>query len=180
MYWYNLFFDYDCTPWFSNLSKKLIARFQATQNKCMRFCLQQGKMSRIWAKKFLELNWFNVPDRYLQFIVSHILKFYGNQCPDYFVIWVFCNTSYKLRVSRNWKVRVQIQELRVQINKFKFTSYEFNLTSYKFKSRSYEFKSTSYEFKSTSYKFKSSFKNHLINQNSSKQPENFFISGSYI
>ena len=34
--------------------------------------------------KFLELNWINVHDRYLQFIVSDISKFYNNQCPDYF------------------------------------------------------------------------------------------------
>ena len=31
-------FDYACTAWFPNLSKKLKLRFQATQNKCIRFC----------------------------------------------------------------------------------------------------------------------------------------------
>ena len=46
-------------------------------------------MSRICVDKFLELNWLNVHDRYLQFIVSDIFKFYNNQCPDYFSE-VFC------------------------------------------------------------------------------------------
>ena len=46
-------------------------------------------MSRICAKELLQLNWLNVHDRYLQFIVSDILKFYNNQCPDYFNE-VFC------------------------------------------------------------------------------------------
>ena len=46
-------------------------------------------MSRICVKEFLELNWLNVHDRYLQFIVSDIFKFYNNQCPDYFNE-VFC------------------------------------------------------------------------------------------
>ena len=41
-------------------------------------------MSRICAKMFLELNWLNVHDRYLQFIVSDIFQFYSNQCPDCF------------------------------------------------------------------------------------------------
>ena len=34
--------------------------------------------------EFLELNWFNVHDRFLQIIVSDIFNFYNNQCPDYF------------------------------------------------------------------------------------------------
>ena len=69
-------------------------RLQVTQNKCMRFCLQLEKMSRICAKDFLELKWLNVYDRYLQFIVSDIFKFYNNQCPDYFneVIWPVYNS----------------------------------------------------------------------------------------
>ena len=46
-------------------------------------------MSRICVNEFLELNWLNVHDRYLQFIVSVIFKFYNNQCPDYFDE-VFC------------------------------------------------------------------------------------------
>ena len=44
----------------------------------------KGKMSRICVKEFLELNWLNVHDRYLQFIVSDVLKFENNQCPDHF------------------------------------------------------------------------------------------------
>ena len=65
-----------------------ILRLQATQNKCLRFCFQLDKMSRICVNEFLELNWFNVHDRYLQFIVSDISKF-SNQCPDQFND-VFC------------------------------------------------------------------------------------------
>ena len=46
-------------------------------------------MSRIGVNEFLELNWVNVHDKYLQFIVSDIFKFYNNQYPDYFTE-VFC------------------------------------------------------------------------------------------
>ena len=56
-------FDYACTAWFPNLSKKLSLRVQVTQNKCIRFCLKLDKMSRISVKEFLKLNWLNVHDR---------------------------------------------------------------------------------------------------------------------
>ena len=64
-------FDYACTAWFSNLSKRLKLHLQASQNKCIRFCLQLD----IRVKEFLQLNWLNVHDRYLQFIVSDIFNF---------------------------------------------------------------------------------------------------------
>ena len=51
--------------------------------------LTAKKMSRICVNEFLELNWLNVHDRYLPFIVSDIVKFHNNQCPDYFSE-VFC------------------------------------------------------------------------------------------
>ena len=75
-------FDYACTAWFPNLSKKLRLRLQAMQNKFIRFCLQLDKRSGICVNEFLELNWLNVHHRYLQFIVSDISKFYNNQCLD--------------------------------------------------------------------------------------------------
>ena len=43
-------------------------------------------------EKFLELNWLNVHDRYQQFTVSDIFKFYKNQCADYFNE-VFCSVD---------------------------------------------------------------------------------------
>ena len=33
-------FDYACTAWYPNLSKKLKDKLQVTQNKCIRFCLK--------------------------------------------------------------------------------------------------------------------------------------------
>ena len=94
-------FNYGCTNLDSKSStkkkqKKLKLRLRVTQNKCISFCLQLNKMSRICVKEFLELNWLNVPHRYLQFIVSDIFKYYNdifkyynNQCPDHFNE-VFC------------------------------------------------------------------------------------------
>ena len=56
--------------------KNLKIKGTASSNakKYMRLCLQLDKMSRIYVEEFLELNWLNVHDRYLQFIVSYIFK----------------------------------------------------------------------------------------------------------
>ena len=46
--------------------------------------LHLDEMLSIGAKNFLELNQLNVYDKYIQFIISNVLKFYRNQCPDCF------------------------------------------------------------------------------------------------
>ena len=40
-------FDYACSAWYPNLSKKLKNRIQTLQNKCIHFCFQLDKMSHI-------------------------------------------------------------------------------------------------------------------------------------
>ena len=46
-------FDYACSAWYPNLSKKLKHKIQTnSQNKCIRFCLQLDKMSHISEKEF--------------------------------------------------------------------------------------------------------------------------------
>ena len=45
-------FDYACSAWYPNLTKKLKPRIQITQNKCIRFCLQLDKLKDIPHEKF--------------------------------------------------------------------------------------------------------------------------------
>ena len=59
-------FDYACSAWYSNISKKLRNRIQTLQNKCIRFCLQLDKMSRISQKELETINWFPIKERYNQ------------------------------------------------------------------------------------------------------------------
>ena len=40
-------FDYACSAWYPNLTKKLKNRIQTTQNKCLRFCLHLDKSKHI-------------------------------------------------------------------------------------------------------------------------------------
>ena len=83
-------------------------------NKCISFCFQLDRMSRIGAKEFLELNWLNVHDRYVPFIVSDIFNFYSNQCPDSF------NDIY-YPVDDDWvATRSCIKNLKLPFRKSKF------------------------------------------------------------
>ena len=50
----------------------------------MRFCLQLHKRPKIRVKEFLQLNWLNINDKYLQVTVSDNLRFCNGQCADYF------------------------------------------------------------------------------------------------
>ena len=45
-------FDYACSAWYRNLTKKLKHRIQTTQNNCMRFCLQLNKLKHISLEEF--------------------------------------------------------------------------------------------------------------------------------
>ena len=58
-------FDYACSAWYPNLSKKLKNRIQTLQNKCICFCLQLDKMSHVSQKEFETINWLPIKERYL-------------------------------------------------------------------------------------------------------------------
>ena len=57
-------FDYACSAWYPNLTKKLKTGIQTSQNKCIRFCLQLEKMTHISHKEFETLNRLPVAERY--------------------------------------------------------------------------------------------------------------------
>ena len=67
-------FDYACSAWYSNLTKKLKNRVQTSQNKCIRFCLQLDKMTHISHKEFETLSWLPVTERFNQCINSIVLS----------------------------------------------------------------------------------------------------------
>ena len=76
-------FNYACSAWYPNLTKKLKNRIQTSQNKCIRFCLQLDKMTHISHKEFETLNWLPVTERFNQCINSIVFKYVHNQCPNY-------------------------------------------------------------------------------------------------
>ena len=114
-------FDYACTAWFSNLSKRLKLCLQTSQNKWIRFCLQSDKGSKICVKEFLQLNWLNVHDRYLQFIVSDIFKFQNYQCPDYFNE-IFCPVAENGVITRssNKKLKLPFRKTKLGIQSLSY------------------------------------------------------------
>ena len=67
-------FDYACSAWYPNFTKKLKNRIQTSQDKCIRFCLQLDKMIHISDKEFETLNWLPVTERFSQCINSIFLS----------------------------------------------------------------------------------------------------------
>ena len=53
-------FDYACTAWYPNLSKRLQEKLQVTQNKCIRFCLKLQSTEHISNEHFHKLNWLPI------------------------------------------------------------------------------------------------------------------------
>ena len=119
-----LLFDYACTPWFSNLSKRLKLRLQVSQSKCIRFCLQLDERSKIRVKEYLQLNWLNFHDRYLQFIVSDIFKFQNDQCPDYFDE-LFCPVGENSAITRssNKKLKLPFRKIKLGIRSLSYVAH---------------------------------------------------------
>ena len=67
-------FDYACSAWYPNLTKKLRHRIQITQNKCRRFCLPLDKLKHISHEEFQRLNRLPVTYRFKQCVISIFLS----------------------------------------------------------------------------------------------------------
>ena len=81
------FFDYACNAWYPNINKKFKIRLQASQNKCIRFCLKlndSSSSSSITFKDFEKINWLPIHERVSQYSLCSIYKFFTKNCPNYF------------------------------------------------------------------------------------------------
>ena len=76
-------FDYACSAWYTSLNKKFRTKLQIMQNKCVRFCLQQGKRTHAGFIEFDKLNWLPVEKRFNQCLCVNTFKFYNDTCPLY-------------------------------------------------------------------------------------------------
>ena len=76
-------FDYVCSAWYSNLTKKIKHRIQTPQNKCIRFCLQLGNLKPISLEEFEHFNWLPVTYKFKQSVNSIVFKYFLEQCFNY-------------------------------------------------------------------------------------------------
>ena len=76
-------FDYECTAWYPNLTKKKAAekKIQIMQNKCIRFCLRLDKMQYISLAEFRLINWLSTKERVHQCINAISFTFVNKNCP---------------------------------------------------------------------------------------------------
>ena len=76
-------FDYACAAWYPNLTKKIKDKLQATQNKCIRFCLKLQCREHISNEHSQKLNWLPINQRFKQCVTSIVFKFVQNKCSAY-------------------------------------------------------------------------------------------------
>ena len=76
-------FEYVCTAWYPNFSKKLKDKLQVTQNKCIRFCLKLQSREHLSNKHFHKLNWLPINHKFKQCATSTVFKFVKKKCPAY-------------------------------------------------------------------------------------------------
>ena len=77
-------FDYVCSSWYPTISQKLKEKLQASQNKCIKFCLKLPQRTSLNSSHFIKINWLPVKDRVLQCTVAHVFKYFNKKCPIYF------------------------------------------------------------------------------------------------
>ena len=70
-------FDYACSAWYLNQTKKLEHRIQTTQNKCMWFCLQLDKLKLISYGEFERLSWLPVTYRFKNCVNAIVFKYFN-------------------------------------------------------------------------------------------------------
>ena len=76
-------FDYVCSSWFPNLNQKLKKKLQATQNKCIRLCLQLSSRTKLTFQHLEKINWLPIKERVHQSILFHVYKSLNNDSPIY-------------------------------------------------------------------------------------------------
>ena len=104
-------FDYACSAWYPNLTKKLKHGIQTTQNTCMRFCLRLDKLKHISHEEFESLNWLSVTYRFKQCVISIFFKYFNEQCPNYL------NEVFGVATESNFQLRNSFQKFKYPFQK---------------------------------------------------------------
>ena len=99
-------FDYACSAWYPNLTKKLKHRIQTTQNKCIRFCLQLDKLKHLSHEEFEGLNWLPVTYIFKQCVNIIAFKYFNEQCPNYL------NEVFNVAAENNFQLRGSFQKFQ--------------------------------------------------------------------
>ena len=104
-------FDYACSAWYPNLTKKLKHRNQTTQNKCMHFSLQLDKIKYISYEEFELLNWLPMTYRFKKCANTILFKYFNEQFPNYL------KDVFDVAVESSFQLRGSFQKLKCQFRK---------------------------------------------------------------
>ena len=104
-------YDYACSAWYPNLTKKIKHRIKTTQSKCFRFCLQLDNLKHICHEEFERLNWLSVTYRFRQCVNSIVFTYFNEQWPNYF------SEVFNVATESNIELRGSFQKLKCLFRK---------------------------------------------------------------
>ena len=99
-------FDYACSTWYLNLTKKAKYRIQTTQNKCECFCSQLDKLKHISHWDFECLKWLTLIFKFKQCIKSIVVKYFIEQCHNYL------NKVFDIAIESHFYLRSTFQNIK--------------------------------------------------------------------
>ena len=87
---------------------------QASQNKCIRFCLELNDKSSIESKDFEKINWLPIHERVSHCSLGSICRFFVKDCPNYLdEIYVLLETNGVHTSSSYQKLNVLHRKINV-------------------------------------------------------------------
>ena len=102
-------FDYYCISWYPLLSKEFKKRFQITQNKCIRYCLDLPPSFHISTTHFRKINWVPVELRVGFCTATTVVKYCNQLTSSYFN--EICTPSFN-RCSTSSQMKLNITLLK--------------------------------------------------------------------
>lgn len=105
-------FDYACTSWYSNISKRLKNRLQTAQNKLIRVVLKLPPRTHLDSQHFKSLGWLTVEDRVTMLKLRLVHGIFLDSAPSYF-------RGYFKRVSDSHNHRTRASDANVNVFRFR-------------------------------------------------------------
>ena len=97
-------FDYACTAWYPNLTKKLKDKLQVTPKNALDF-VWNCNVGNVYQMNTKKLNWLPINHSFKQYVTSAVFKFVQNKYPAYM--------SEVFRPSENMRINARNSYLKL-------------------------------------------------------------------
>ena len=122
------YFDYDCTSWYPLLNKAFKKRFQTTQNKCIRYCLDLPSRSHMSATHCRKINWLPVDLRVELCTATSVYK-YRNQLASSYFNDIFTPSLNRYNTRSQMALNIPLRKTALGLKIYRFLDLKYGLKS---------------------------------------------------